>query len=85
MRPLNCNEKFFICFFFFIAVLVLGVWIVSATQQQYFRVQPRNLRVTEGGEAMLECEIANLVGAVQWTKDGFALGKNRQFVTLPKL
>lgn len=24
---------------------------------------------------MLECEVANLAGQVQWTKDGFALGK----------
>lgn len=45
-------------------------------QQQYFRVQPRDVKVQEGGEAMLECEVANLAGQVQWTKDGFALGKN---------
>ncbi|RZC37820.1 I-set domain containing protein, partial [Asbolus verrucosus] len=43
-------------------------------QQQYFRVQPRDVKVQEGGEAMLECEVANLAGQVQWTKDGFALG-----------
>lgn len=44
-------------------------------QQQYFRVLPRDVKVQEGGEAMLECEVANLAGQVQWTKDGFALGK----------
>ncbi|KAL1502300.1 hypothetical protein ABEB36_007466 [Hypothenemus hampei] len=49
------------------------VLIVSAGQQ-YFRVQPHDFKVQEGGEAMLECEVANLAGAVQWTKDGFALG-----------
>lgn len=26
---------------------------------------------------MLECEVGMLAGAVQWTKDGFALGKFR--------
>lgn len=46
-----------------------------AGQQQYFRIQPKDVKVHEGGEAMLECEVANLAGAVQWTKDGFALGK----------
>lgn len=46
-----------------------------ASQQQYFRVLPRDVKVQEGGEAMLECEVANLAGQVQWTKDGFALGK----------
>ncbi|GBP70139.1 Nephrin [Eumeta japonica] len=46
----------------------------SAFQQQYFRTVPRNLRVREGGEAVLECAVANLAGQVQWAKDGFALG-----------
>lgn len=48
-------------------------------QQQYFRVQPRDVKVQEGGEAMLECEVANVAGQVQWTKDGFALGKLASF------
>lgn len=43
-------------------------------QQQYFRVQPRDVKVHEGGEITLECEVANVAGQVQWTKDGFALG-----------
>lgn len=50
------------------------------TQQQYFRVQPRDVKVHEGGEAMLECEVANLAGQVQWTKDGFALGERYMYV-----
>lgn len=29
----------------------------------------------EGSEALLQCEISNLVGNVQWVQDGFALGK----------
>ncbi|GFG39572.1 hypothetical protein Cfor_01002, partial [Coptotermes formosanus] len=43
-------------------------------QQQYFRIQPKNVTVHEGGEALLECEVTNQAGQVQWTKDGFALG-----------
>ncbi|XP_065366924.1 nephrin isoform X1 [Calliphora vicina] len=43
-------------------------------QQQKFRVTPHDLQVLEGAEAMLRCEVTNLAGAVQWTKDGFALG-----------
>ena len=46
----------------------------GAQQQQYFRLKPRNVTVHEGGEALLECEIVHLAGAVQWAKDGFALG-----------
>lgn len=52
-------------------------WSLVYGQQQYFRVQPRDVKVQEGGEAMLECEVANLAGQVQWTKDGFALGRNK--------
>lgn len=52
-------------------MLILAV----SAGQQYFRVQPHDVKVQEGGEAMLECEVALLAGAVQWTKDGFALGK----------
>lgn len=47
---------------------------VNGFQQQYFRIVPRNLRVQEGGEAVLECAVSNLAGQVQWAKDGFALG-----------
>lgn len=50
-------------------------------QQQYFRVSPRDVKVLEGGEAMLECEVANLAGQVQWTKDGFALGNHKSLAT----
>lgn len=60
--------------FFFVSVLLTAVFTTVSSQQQYFRVQPRDIKVHEGGEAMLECEVANLAGQVQWTKDGFALG-----------
>ncbi|ERL86859.1 hypothetical protein D910_04262, partial [Dendroctonus ponderosae] len=52
----------------------LSLLLVVSAGQQYFRVQPHDTKVQEGGEAMLECEVAMLAGAVQWTKDGFALG-----------
>ncbi|VEN63224.1 unnamed protein product [Callosobruchus maculatus] len=52
---------------------VMFVYLVDG-QQQYFRIVPRDMKVQEGGEAMMECEVANLAGQVQWTKDGFALG-----------
>uniref|UniRef100_A0A336L8S8 CSON005483 protein n=1 Tax=Culicoides sonorensis TaxID=179676 RepID=A0A336L8S8_CULSO len=41
---------------------------------QRFRVTPSNLQIVEGSEALLQCEVSNLAGQVQWTKDGFALG-----------
>lgn len=33
------------------------------------------MTVLEGSEAVLRCEVQNVGGQVQWTKDGFALGE----------
>lgn len=49
--------------------------ITGFCQQQYFRIQPKDVKVHEGGEVILQCEVAHLGGMVQWTKDGFALGE----------
>lgn len=49
----------------------------NAAQQQRFKVTPHDSTVLEGSEAVLRCEVANLAGQVQWTKDGFALGKKK--------
>ncbi|XP_031640306.1 nephrin isoform X1 [Contarinia nasturtii] len=57
--------------------IILTAMIVvqtSAAQQQKFKVTPHDLQVLEGSEAVLRCEVSNLAGQVQWTKDGFALG-----------
>ncbi|XP_049851856.1 nephrin isoform X2 [Schistocerca gregaria] len=60
---------------FVLRILVLAACAQKgASQQQYFRILPKDVRVHEGGEAVLECEVSNLGGRVQWTKDGFALG-----------
>ncbi|KAK9885751.1 hypothetical protein WA026_013623 [Henosepilachna vigintioctopunctata] len=64
--------------------LLLWIFACSNGQQQYFRVQPRNVKVQEGGEVMLECEVANLAGQVQWTKDGFALGFSNVIPGFPR-
>ncbi|XP_017106061.2 nephrin isoform X7 [Drosophila bipectinata] len=56
-----------------LVVIVLATTPCHA-QQQKFRTTPHDLQVLEGAEAMMRCEVANLAGAVQWTKDGFALG-----------
>lgn len=50
-------------------------YVTAWAQLQYFRVQPRDVKVHEGGEVTMQCEVANRAGFVQWTKDGFALGK----------
>lgn len=64
--------------FCFVSACFLVLWLLVHRchgQHQYFRIQPRDVKVQEGGEALLECEVANVAGQVQWTKDGFALGE----------
>lgn len=62
---------------------------MATAQQQKFRVTPHDLQVLEGSEALLQCEVSNLAGQVQWTKDGFALGKfktiSSTFFVSPKI
>jgi len=57
-------------------ITLLFTAVAVSGQQQYFRIQPKDIKVHEGGEALLECEVTNQAGQVQWTKDGFALGKS---------
>lgn len=52
-----------------------SVILPSNAQQQKFRTTPHDLQVLERSEALLRCEVSNIAGQVQWTKDGFALGK----------
>ncbi|CAH0546788.1 unnamed protein product [Brassicogethes aeneus] len=59
---------------YFILIWLLTAVVCSGGQQQYFKIQPHDVKVQEGGEAMLECVVGNGAGQVQWTKDGFALG-----------
>ena len=58
-------------------VLIYGVDVFPvAGQQQSFRVAPNDTSVIQGNYAMLECVVDNMKGALQWTKDGFALGQS---------
>jgi len=57
-----------------VIVILASAPAPSHAQQQKFRNTPHDLQVLEGAEAMMRCEVANVAGAVQWTKDGFALG-----------
>ncbi|ESP00232.1 hypothetical protein LOTGIDRAFT_141159, partial [Lottia gigantea] len=45
--------------------------------QQSFSILPRNLSVIQGQSAELKCSVSNRRGSIQWTKDGFALGYDR--------
>lgn len=76
------TESFHIFFFFikfsYLSSYAFSVYAsmsqMSSAQQQKFRSMPHDLQVLERSEALLQCEVSNIAGQVQWTKDGFALG-----------
>ncbi|XP_050093135.1 nephrin-like isoform X2 [Anopheles aquasalis] len=67
-----------------LTVILTVIPVLQCMAQQKFRIVPRDLQVLEGTEALLRCEIYNLVGAVQWTKDGFALGFSHTIPGYPR-
>jgi len=54
---------------------------MSTTVQQSFIDAPTNTTVVQGQTVILRCSVANRKGAVQWTKDGFALGELSVFIS----
>ena len=43
-------------------------------ERQHFLRTPKDSEVTEGETAILQCQVGNQIGQVQWTKDGLTLG-----------
>ncbi|XP_064595394.1 nephrin-like isoform X2 [Liolophura sinensis] len=58
----------------FLFTLLLPANVLTA---QEFRIRPTNKSVILGQTTILPCEVDNVVGKVQWTLNGFALGFNR--------
>lgn len=57
----------------------LHIFVVSGLvecQRQHFLTTPKDSEVTEGEIAILQCQVGNQIGQVQWTKDGLTLGMN---------
>ncbi|CAF2741288.1 unnamed protein product [Rotaria sp. Silwood2] len=72
--PLNLFIKLFI----FFTILCL-----SNSQYQYFQVQPHDISALIGSNITIPCVITSPHGDVQWTKDGLALGYDRQLAAFP--
>jgi len=67
---------------FHVTVLILTILETKHTAyggpiSQYFLSTPQNTTVTAGHHTRLTCSIGNMAGTCQWSKDGFALGTDR--------
>jgi len=64
-----------------VALIVLDVIFdgVKATDdnQQSFVTEPPDQYATQGEHVTLPCRVKNKKGALQWTRDGFGLGIDR--------
>ncbi|XP_064104296.1 kin of IRRE-like protein 2 isoform X2 [Macrobrachium nipponense] len=53
-------------------------------EEQHFVVVPESVEVNLGEDVVLRCVVRNQQGRVQWTKDGFALGFEREVPGYPR-
>ncbi|XP_063842491.1 irregular chiasm C-roughest protein-like isoform X2 [Scylla paramamosain] len=59
---------------------VTSALVTIACGEQRFVQQPQNVTVKHGESVTLPCKIADRRGAVQWTKDGFGLGTDKDLL-----
>lgn len=61
--------------------MILALLVVTAAAtaiaEQSFAVEPEDLTAVLDSTVSLPCRVANRAGELQWTKDDFALGVNR--------
>lgn len=62
---------------FYAAVAVAAVCTGVSSNQQSFAVEPEDLSAVVDTTVSLPCRVMDLAGQLQWTKDDFALGTNR--------
>jgi len=60
-----------------VAVAVAGVVREVSSSEQSFAVEPDDRTAVVDGTVSLPCRVTDLAGQLQWTKDDFALGTNR--------
>ena len=67
-------------------VVMVTVAAASVSPQQRFLAEPRSVLVAEGEAAVrLDCAVADMAGSLQWTRDDFGLGLNRNLKGFERL
>ncbi|GFW94287.1 irregular chiasm C-roughest protein [Trichonephila clavipes] len=51
---------------------------------QYFAIEPADRTAIVGKPAVLPCRVLNKIGTLQWTRDGFGLGSDRELRGFPR-
>ena len=74
LNYVTCNNR----------VLALTVNDAGQPQQQQFASQPQDTTVNKGQLVVLKCIVQNLIGNVQWVRDGFGLGPGPTYDGYPR-
>ncbi|XP_071534279.1 nephrin-like isoform X2 [Panulirus ornatus] len=69
---------------FCFALMMSIICVLTGVEEQLFRVTPVSVQVKTGEDVFLRCVVDNQQGNVQWTKDGFALGFEREVPGYPR-
>ncbi|XP_050729208.1 nephrin-like isoform X2 [Eriocheir sinensis] len=65
-------------------LMILMMLAGASGSKQEFSVRPESVEVVEGGDVLLSCVVEHQQGKAQWTKDGFALGFERDVPGYPR-
>ncbi|PAV74906.1 hypothetical protein WR25_04044 [Diploscapter pachys] len=68
----------------FLLLLILLIRTISTLSQQSIAEGPEDLVTNVGAAVTLKCRVENQKGAVQWMKNGFGLGVDRQLKFFPR-
>ncbi|CAF1262149.1 unnamed protein product [Adineta steineri] len=64
-------------------LIIYAILYLSNCDNQFYRIQPNDVSALVGSNITIPCVIALPHGDVQWTKDGLALGYDRQLPAFP--
>ncbi|KAI8498581.1 glomerular basement membrane development [Branchiostoma belcheri] len=67
-----------------LSLLSLSALFSTVHCQQYFITEPEDTQVPAGNTVLLKCKVGRKTGEVQWMKDGFLLGSDRDLPGFPR-
>ena len=82
--PKTMIERTFHVVILLVVMLPSHLSVQGRLLSQYFVMTPMNLTVNSGEHVRLRCEVGNIAGYCQWTREGFGLGLDRQLPSFPR-
>ncbi|XP_076331880.1 irregular chiasm C-roughest protein-like isoform X1 [Tachypleus tridentatus] len=68
----------------FIIMSICCTYVSTDSAPQRFIREPEDKTVILGEDVLLPCRVENKVGMLQWTREGFGLGSDRELIGFPR-